>query len=160
MTDYVLHVSCYAGLVPGARHFRGRVEGPSPESCHGGTMFSNLGHTCELGHPLPGRVSWEVEAAWSEERYERWAARNFEGDHQPGQFASEQDVINTARARFTGELPARWWEDTPVTGQPGDRLWAGWVAREQDKAMTEENWGTVIAEIPAGEQETGTGDGT
>ncbi|MGB6454804.1 MAG: hypothetical protein WBH47_09980 [Streptosporangiaceae bacterium] len=39
MTDYVLKISSFAGLVSGARHFRGRVEGPHEQSCHGGIMY-------------------------------------------------------------------------------------------------------------------------
>ena len=45
------------------------------------------------------RTEWDVEAAWSKERYERYAASGFEGDG-PNQFRTEQDVIDTAAARF------------------------------------------------------------
>ncbi len=32
--NYTLEISAYVGFVPGATHFRGRVIGESPESCH------------------------------------------------------------------------------------------------------------------------------
>jgi hypothetical protein len=140
MTDYVLHISSYAGIVPGARHYRGRVEGPHPVPCHGGTVFnaprSRGKWTCTEGHELPVREEWDVEAAWTEERFNRWDYRHFEGAG-PGQFLSEQAVIDAAVRRFSGQDPVQWWEHPGVVpGQPGDRLLYD---------------GEVIAEIPAAE---------
>lgn len=61
MTQYILHVSSYAGLVPGARHLTGRVEGPHPPSCHGSTHYNAPGHrgktTCDEGHEIPEQVT-------------------------------------------------------------------------------------------------------
>ena len=126
MTDYELHISSYKGVVPGAKHFRGRVTGPHPVSCHGGTVFNAPEHrgvtTCQQGHVLPERDEWDVEAAWTEERFNRWDARHFEGDG-PGQFLTEARVILAARRRFLGLDPVQWWEHPGVVaGQPGDRL--------------------------------------
>ncbi len=153
MSDYILHVMSYSGLVPGASHYRGRVEGEHPRSCHGGSHYnapeSRGKTTCEQGHELPEQVEWRVEAAWTEGQYERWAAAGFEG---PGyeQFKTEREVIDTAVKRFLGQLPCQWWENPATTpGDPGDKLWAGWVSRPQDQDLVEENWGTVLAEVPA-----------
>lgn len=125
MTDYELRITSYAGIVPGATHFRGHVAGPHPESCHGGTHYNAPEHrgktTCEQGHELSGRDEWDVEAAWTQERYERYERAHYEGDG-PDQFGTEEGVIDAARRRFTGEFPARWWEPDVVIGQPGDRL--------------------------------------
>jgi hypothetical protein len=65
----------------------------------------------------------------------------------PGQFTSEQAVIQAAERRFACLDPSRWWEEDAVPGQPGDRLWLGYVARSPDEA--DGRYGTVIAEIPA-----------
>jgi hypothetical protein len=62
-----------------------------------------------------------VEASWPESRYDRWAAQSFDGPG-PTQFATEAAVILAAASRFDGTFPARWWEEKPVVGQPGDRL--------------------------------------
>jgi hypothetical protein len=126
VTDYELRISSYAGIVPGARHYRGRVQGPSVKSCHGSKTYNAPAHrgtwTCAEGHELPERDEWDVEAAWTEERFSRWDCRHFEGDG-PGQFLSEAAVIEAARRRFLGLDPVRWWEHPGVvTGQPGDRL--------------------------------------
>ena len=155
MTDYILHISSFEGIVSGACHYRGRVEGPHPDSCHGALHYNAPGHrgqsTCDEGHVIPEQVTWTVEAAWTEEQYERWAARHFDGPG-PEQFSSEQEVIDTAVARFLGQLPAREWENPAVTpGGPGDRLWAGWVSRPQNQDLVEENWGTVLTEVPVRE---------
>lgn len=152
MADYVLEISNYTGTVPWATHFMGRVKGEHPKSCHGGTSYNAPGHrgktTCQEGHELPGRIEWDVEAAWTEERYERYAARHFEGDG-PQQFKTEQEVIETATGRFLGALPCRWWEERVTVGQPGDKLYAGWIPVTADgQALVQENWGTVIAEVP------------
>jgi hypothetical protein len=156
VTDFILEISSYDGIVPGAKHYRGRVKGEHPRSCHGGSTFHGGGPpelrgktTCAEGHVLPGRVEWEVEAIWTEDRYQRYAAREFEGDG-PSTFASEQEVVDAARARFlaAGDEPS-WWEDKWEPGKPGDKLYAGWIPRPQDSSMVEENWGTVIAEVPA-----------
>jgi hypothetical protein len=152
--DYVLHISSYVGTVAGARHFRGRVEGEHPKSCHGGTVFHGGAGplhgktTCAEGHELPERVDWEVEAAWTEERYERWAAKGFD-DEGPAQFLSEQAVIDAAKRRFLGEDSSRWWEEVPVTGQPGDKLYLGYVATKPE--YVDGQYGSVLAEVPGGE---------
>jgi hypothetical protein len=153
MSDYILHVMSYDGIVAGATHFRGRVEGEHPKSCHGGTHYnapeSRGKTTCEQGHVLPEQVHWIVEAPWTEERYQRWIAAKFEGPG-PEQMDSEQEVIDTAVKRFLGQLPVQDWENPATTpGDPGDKLWAGWVARPQDQDLVEENWGTMLAEVPA-----------
>lgn len=144
--NYALEISSYEGFVAGASHYRGRVVGEHPKSCHGGTTLSGGKWMCSEGHELPKRVDWEVEAEWTEERYERYAALQFEGDG-PGQFASEDEVIEAARRRFLGEAPARWWEEKPITGQPGDKLYLGYIAT--DLEYVDGKWGTVVAEVPA-----------
>lgn len=150
MADFVLEISSFEDIVPGARHYRGRVKGESPRSCHGSMSYNDPEHrgawSCSEGHELPERAEWDVEAAWTEERYERYAARQFEGDG-PGQFSGEAEVIEAAVRRFTGQDPARWWEDAPVTGQPGDRLFCGFVPL--DPADVDGCWGALIAEVPA-----------
>jgi hypothetical protein len=163
MADYVLHIVSWAGTVPGAVHYRGRIEGEHPRSCHGGTTYHGGGPpelhgktTCAQDHVLPERTEWRVEAPWTEARYERWAAAGFEGPG-PEQFTSEQDVITAAAGRFLATLPARWWEGKAVPGQPGDKLWAAWVPRPEDRDLVQENWGTVIAEVPDSER---SGDST
>jgi hypothetical protein len=36
-----------------------------------------------------------------------------------------------------------------TVGQPGDKLYAGWIQVTADgQALVQENWGTVIAEVP------------
>jgi hypothetical protein len=157
MSDYILHISSFEGLVPGARHFRGRVEGEHPKSCHGGTVFHGWDGplkgktTCAEDHILPEQVRWVVEAPWTEERYQRWIAAKFEGPG-PEQMTTEQEVIDVAVQRFLGQLPVQDWENPATTpGDPGDKLWAGWVSRPQDQDLVEENWGTVLAVVPAEE---------
>jgi hypothetical protein len=125
MTDYELNVLSWKGTVAVAVHYRGVVKGPYPESCHGGTRYNAPEHrgktTCFEGHELPEREEWDVEAAWTEERFGRWSAKHFDGDG-PGQFLSEARVILSARRRFLGLDPVRWWERDVVPGKPGDRL--------------------------------------
>lgn len=151
MTQYVLHLMSYDGIVPGACHYRGRVEGPYPEPCcPGGTMFSNLGHTCMQGHVLPGRTEWNVEAAWSEQRFERFMAAGQPGD-SPSQFRSKQDVIDRAIIMFLDGAGGddRWWEQKVEPAQEGDELWYGWVNPEggqfDDLQDPEDGWGMMIA---------------
>lgn len=130
MTDYVLEVRSFAGIVPGARHFKGMVKGPRPEPCHGGTITHHGASgplqgktTCGAGHVMPEKTEWEVEATWDEARYDRYAAAHFEGDG-PGQFTDERKLFEAARARFLGETGERgWWEPRHVPGEPGDRLY-------------------------------------
>ena len=162
MANYTLTVTTYVGnpTVPWASHFVGRVHGENPGPCHGNvTHYNAPGHrgktTCEKGHELSKRTEWDVEAAWSKERYERYAASGFEGDG-PNQFRTEQDVIDTAAARFLGKLPNQWWESGVAPGEPGDKLYAGWIPRTNgDRDLIQENWGTVIAEVPAATSPTG-----
>lgn len=163
MTDYVLTLSYFGGIVAGATHYRGRVQGPYAGSCHGGKHFGpDTGGQwqCAEGHELPERVQWDVEAAWSEERYERYAARGFEGDG-PTQFAGgPKDVIEAAVARFLGQTPARrWFEDSFVPGQPGDRLFLDFVPQDESELDKEgadligaPPYGSLLAEVPAAEE--------
>lgn len=133
MTDYVLKISSFGGMVAGARHFRGRVEGPHPQSCHGGTRFNApeaRGKTiCHEGHEIPKRVTWDVDAFWTEERHERWAAGHFEGDG-PGQFLTEEDLIQAAISRFRWEREPLWFEEKYPRPEPGDRLYLRYLPEE------------------------------
>lgn len=150
MTQYTLHVSSYEGIVPGAVHYRGRVKGPHPQSCHGSTHFNAPGHrgktTCDQGHELPEQVTWDVEAAWSEERHERWAAKNFEGDG-PQQFDTAKDVIDRAVIQFLDGSTAPCEEVKPA--EEGDELWYGWINPDGDDfdryVDPEDGWGTMVA---------------
>lgn len=153
MTQYILKISSFGGLVPGAKHFRGRVEGPYPQSCHGGTRMgaTKSGKTeCSEGHVLPERAEWDVEAAWTEERYERYAAKRFEGDG-PQAFLAQQDVIDRAIIQFldgSGD-DDRWWEGRVEPAAEGDELWYGWVnpggAEADDMVDPSDGWGMMIA---------------
>jgi len=165
MADYFLRITSYAGLVPWAHHYRGRVQGERPQSCHGGTTYHGSDGplkgktTCNAGHVLPPRVEWEVEAPWTTERVERWHASGFEGD-APNQFNDQRELIDVAIRRFKGELPCREFEDRIEPGKPGDKLYLGHIAfkdaeiyREDDDPDGMPAWGSVIAEIPpAGEE--------
>jgi hypothetical protein len=154
VTQYILNVQSYVGIVAGATHYKGTVKGPHPESCHGGTRFNGQAGplhgktTCFEGHELPGQVEWQVEARWTEARYERYAAAHFEGDG-PSQFRDKQDVIDTAILRFLGDYqPAEWWEDKGVpVPEEGDELWYGWVCPEgfEDDQDEDDGWGCMIA---------------
>jgi len=153
MTHYILHISSYGGLVPGAQHYRGRVEGPRPKSCHGqehhGATKSGQVE-CDEGHVLPGQVSWEVEAAWTEAQYERWAAKSFEGDG-PTAFYTSREVMDRAMVQFLDGSGGddRWWEQRVEPAAEGDELWYGWIAREggQDDEYVDDSdgWGTLVA---------------
>lgn len=165
MTDYVLEVRSFSGIVPGARNFRGTVKGPHPESCHGGTTFhgSTGRTTCAEDHDIPPRTEWQVEAAWTEERYERYAARHFEGDG-PAQFLDEKSLAEAARKRFLGEAPRQEWDEHYTPGEPGDRLyWEVLPEQVLPDDQVEERWvredaerreqglpvgGDLIAEVP------------
>jgi hypothetical protein len=151
MTDYILHLSYFGGIVPGSTHFRGRVEGPYVSSCHGGTHTgpdTEYKTACAEGHILPDRINWEVEAPWSEERYERWAAGGFDGD-QPTQFTDVKVLIETAIKRFLNQTPeAQWFEDKFVAGQPGDRLYLDFIPSEDE--MEDKAWGDLIGAPPYG----------
>lgn len=152
MTDHHLQISSYAGLVGGARHYRGRVRAEAPKSCHGGLIFNGEGYRCAEGHPLPDRADWDVEDSWTEERYERWHAASFEGDG-PGQFLDQKRLIEVAVGRFTDTLPARWWEEKHEPGKPGDRLILGSGIYDPDDEDTPSpdgvhRWGSILIEIP------------
>jgi hypothetical protein len=151
MTRYILHISSYAGIVPGAVHYQGRVEGEHPGSCHGSTRFnapeSRGKWTCEQNHEMPEQVKWSVEAAWTEGQYERRAAKHFEGAG-PQQFASEQDVKDAAIARFTGAAPCQWWEEAVTAGEPGDTLYFGYIPSGQHEPDPD-GWGGVMVTITA-----------
>lgn len=154
MTDYVLKISSYRGISPGAKHWRGRVQGEYPESCHGGMITRNGEKRCDEGHLIPRRAEWPVEAVWTEARYERLAARHFDGDG-PEQFLSYGNVIATATERFRGEHPHQWWEAEITPGQPGDRLFLGHVPMQDEDIDVDDRdldgqppYGTMLAEIP------------
>lgn len=158
--DYVLHVSSFGGIVPGAKHYRGRVEGEHPRSCHGGTVYhGSVGPlqgktTCADGHELAERITWNVEASWTHGRYKRWSARHFDGPG-PEQFTDEAVLIETARRRFLGTYPRHWWEDGYPRPQPGDVLYLGHVCDPQCKSYhdpEDTDWGMVVAAIPAREE--------
>jgi hypothetical protein len=158
MTDYILELSSYGGIVAGAVHWRGRVKGPLPRSCHGGTVFnapeSRGKTTCTEGHELPGRIEWEVEQAWTAEQHERYAARHFEGD-SPFRFRTAMAVVETAIARFQGELPAREHDEKTYPGEPGDRLFLDCIPFDESDIDAEWGrqqgtppYGSILAEIP------------
>jgi hypothetical protein len=156
MTDYELHVSSYGGLVFGAHHFYGRVNGPNPEPCHGNRLRYNAPesrgkYTCDEGHVIPARVEWDVEAGWTEDRYNRYSAKHFEGDG-PNAFRDEAELLATAVKRFRGEIPHHWWEGKPVVGRPGDRLFYGSSIFDPEGEQPDRSplppWGSVLAEIP------------
>ena len=148
MTQYILNISSYEGLVPGAVHYRGRVVGPYPTSCHGGTRGGATASgkvECFEGHVLPDQVTWDVEADWSEERHDRWAAKHFEGDG-PQQFLAEKDVIDRAIVQFLdgSEFPC---EEVKAADE-GDELWYGWIGEGDAAAELQDpsdGWGMRIA---------------
>jgi len=151
MTDYILKITSWNGVVPGAIHFMGRIEGPRPRSCHGGTVFRGRTGTttCDEGHPVAARgTEWDVLREWSPEDYERWRCKDYEGDG-PSRFRSKAEVLRVAAARFTGEIPDLPHEDVhlPEAVRPGDKLWYGWVSREADRDHTDagDGWGLCIA---------------
>lgn len=148
---YSLRITSYSGLVAGAVHYRGRVDGEHPRSCHGASHYnapkSRGKHTCDKGHIIPEQISWDVEASWTEERYERWAAKRFEGDG-PTQYTVESDLIRDAIQRFLGEYPHQWWEDDFPAPQPGDQLYLGHLALLMDEPDPD-GWGHMLAEVPA-----------
>lgn len=155
MAKYTLTISSWEGIVPGAKHYKGRVTGDYPQSCHGGSTIYHGEDgplkgktTCAEDHVLPGRADWEVEASWTEERYERYAAGGFEGD-SPAQFTDEDTVLRTAAQRFLGELPGgRWWEEKVPQSRPGDQLFYGCPAMRAED-IEDDGYGGVLAEIPA-----------
>lgn len=155
MTDFELHVSSYSGIVAGAVHFYGRVQGPHPESCHGRMSYNDLKHrgkwTCKRGHQIPARVEWDVNAGWTEDRYMRYADKGFEGDG-PNAFRLEETLIDVAAKRFRGEIPHHWWEGEVPPSRPGDRLFYGSSIFDPEGEQPDRSplppWGSVLAEIP------------
>lgn len=162
MTQYILTVSSYAGLVPWARHFKGRVEGPHPEPCHGNsTIFNPPEHrgktVCAEGHELPKQVKWDVEAAWSEARHERYLAESAKalreglpGPDGPGQFDTEKAVVDRAIVQFLDGL-----EHVNDPAVEGDELWYGYVDSGAGQAPDqwddpEDVWGMRIARCQRG----------
>lgn len=151
MTQYILNISTFSGLVPGATHYRGRVKGPYPESCHGGTRMgaTKSGKTeCSEGHVLPDQVAWDVEADWSEERYDRWVANRFESDG-PQAFYTSRDVMDRAIIQFLDGSGGddRFWEEEVAPAQEGDELWHGWINPGDSDDLTDasDGWGMMIA---------------
>lgn len=152
MTQYILTISSYAGIVPWAVHYKGVVKGPHPPSCHGGTTYHGSDGplrgktTCSEGHELPKQAEWQVEAAWTEERYSRYAAGHFEGD-SPSVFTDKREVMDCAIIRFLDGAD-QWWEQKVPPAEEGDELWYGWIGdREADAELQdpEDGWGMMIA---------------
>ncbi len=142
MTDYVLEITTWKGSAIGARHFRGTVKGPHPQSCHGAITFHGATGrtTCAEGHDIPPRAEWQGGEPWGEARYGRYAAAQFEGDG-PGQFLDERALAEAARKRFPGEAEHGWWDEDYEPGGPGDRLYweaVPWQVLPDDQA--EEGW--------------------
>jgi hypothetical protein len=124
--NYRLRVSSYIGLVPWATHFTGRVRGEDAPLCHGTTEHFNApGHrgisTCDEGHEILKPIEWDVEAAWTEARYERYSAAHFEGNG-PNQFSTEQEVIDRAIVAFLDGQNGMWWAEIIEPAKQGDRL--------------------------------------
>jgi hypothetical protein len=164
MTDYELKISSYTGLVAGARHYRGRIQGPYPESCHGGTTFNGWDGplkgttTCSEGHVIPKRIEWDVDDFWTEERFNRYAAAHFEGDGA-GQFLDQTKLIEVAIRRFKFESEPGWWEEKYPRPEPGDRLFLGHIPMDPDDVDEEWGriqgtppWGSLLVQIPAAEE--------
>lgn len=165
MTDYILKIMSYGETVPGATHYQGRVEGPHPRSCHGSTHFNapeTPGKwTCDEGHEIPRQVEWNVDADWTRPRFDRYAARHFEGDG-PGQFKSAAAVVDAAVRRFKGEIQPAKWLNPHIPGQPGDRLFLDYIARKPEEENAEWGredgippYGSVLAEIAAADAVAG-----
>jgi hypothetical protein len=148
---FELRITSFGGIVPGATHYRGRVTGEHPRSCHGGTRFNAPATrgktTCDQGHELPKQIYWDVEAPWEEDRYERLAAKHFEGD-SPSQYTDESELVQDAIGRFLGLLPCRWWEEDVTPGQPGDELYLGYAPIGGDEGEPD-GWGHRIAVVPS-----------
>jgi hypothetical protein len=161
VTDYVLKISSFSGIVPGAHHFRGRVEGPYPRSCHGGKSSRGNRWYCEENHEIPDHIKWDVDALWSEADYDRYQASDFELDG-PGQFTDETQLIDAAIRRFNYEREPEWWEEKYPSPQPGDRLYLRWLPSEvlpDDEAAQYPDAVTskdvrLLAEIPAPHRES------
>lgn len=159
MTDWYLRISSYAGVVPWAKHFRGRVveEFTRCPKGHGHTSRSHGKTTCvPCGTIIPDPREWDVEGFWSEAKYTRYANASFEGDG-PAQFTDKAELIKVAVQRWTGETPDgyelydRWWEDGPkAPSQPGDRLILGDRMYVLEDTTLHEEWkqGTVPDEYP------------
>lgn len=157
--QYILTVSSFGGIVAWAVHYRGRIRGEHPRSCHGGTCAGNwhldkddprYGRTtCAEGHVLPKQIEWDVEAPWTEAQYRTWVENRFEGAG-PEQFLSKEELLRVARQRFLGELPRQSFEDDKYPlPQPGDELWYGWVNDGADDDLAEEDgWGTMLCKVP------------
>lgn len=151
--QYILKISDYGGLVAGASHFRGRVEGERPKSCHGAHHYDGGKETCDQGHELPGQVSWEVEAHWTEEHFERYMAAGQPGD-SPSQFTSKKDVMDRAIIVFLDGCDD-WWAQKVEPAEEGDELWYGWVCPDGDAMSAdlqdpEDSWGMRIARCQRG----------
>lgn len=153
MTQYILHVMSYDGLVPGASHYRARVEGPHPSPCHGTSSHHRDGGVfCVEGHPLPGQVRWDVEKDWSRERMDRYLAAcskalrtDAPSPDGPGQFDSKEEVLDRAMVQFLDGM-----DGVNAPAEQGDELWYGWVCPDGPGAWTEEQdasdgWGMRIA---------------
>lgn len=155
--QYVLHISSYEGIVPGACHYRGRVEGEHPKSCHGGSVSRAGGPwTCEDGHELPEQARWDVEQDWSPERHERYVAacsRAIRNDERtpdgPAQFYSKEEVIDRAIVQFLDGL-----DKVNDPAAEGDELWYGYVHPDgipyDEGEDYSDGWGSMIARCQRG----------
>jgi hypothetical protein len=115
-------------------------------------------YTCEQRHEIPQRVEWDVDAYWTSARYERWAAKQFDGDG-PGQFLDELELLKVAVRRFSGHKGEadEWWAEKGVPGQPGDRLFYAYLPGMVDpvppwagEGMPE--YGALLVEAPGSVQ--------
>jgi hypothetical protein len=133
--------------VPWSVHTKGVVRGPHPGPCHGNIHFNADGtgrYTCSEGHVIPKQIEWQVEEPWSEERFERWADKDFEGDG-PSQFRSEGEMVQAAIARFMGWLPTLSHEHEIPPREPGDRLFLGYKPYRPDEDVYPDGDGQLIA---------------
>lgn len=161
MTDYYLRVSSYAGYVAWAKHFRGRVIGPHlyPACGHNeGTTYNSPESrgkwTCRVcPAEQPDRLEWDVDAIWTQARYDRYQASGFELDG-PSQFLSMVALINAAIARFIGDLPKdynakdNFWEEQARGIGEGDRLFYEEVPWDDEERSNPSLWAGEADPVP------------
>jgi hypothetical protein len=146
MNRYTLRVVSWAGTVPWAKHYSGRVVGELDQRAtimRGGKWFDRD------GNEYPERAEWDVYAHWTEAQNDRWAAGHYEDDG-PNQFATEQEVIDAAVKRFTGEWETRWWEPEVPKAEPGDELYYDYIPFKPEEV--DGVYGSLLAKIPEREE--------